>query len=351
MGIDFFQGLVDTRNGTIQWAAVGEVGVKSFADLPPTAPPWVRAFTAIGLEMGQQPNRSDGEFSPVAVISVPTGQYAAWIIAAGAFGAPPKLTPIGAIGEYTCTTWVDETQQIGDREVSVTLKDGALIHKVGRTTYTRGLPVVQHHLSLPEVRARHRCLSRNEALRIKQVIQPLMPKTEHWYMWWTRQCLSPVVVVGDGGEYLLSQKNELVKHASEWMWDTSRTLLRLDMRRVREIERLLEFPFSIISPRAASQSAWARSIRPRLVIYTSWSAFSRRRADTFAGCPTVVLVNRRVQSAIRFLEWFHDNHGEMPSAVKPLDGLPKGIAMRMFDVPVTTLVADSELESEDDDGF
>lgn len=330
---------------------MNDVGVKRLGDLPHNAPMWARAFTAVGLELGQQRNRNDGETAPVAVLSVPTGQYAAWLIASGAFGAPPKLKPITAIGEYMCTTWVEESHQVGDRVVKVTLKDGALVHTVGRTSYLRGLPVVQHHLPLPEGRARHRCLTRREADRIREVIRPLMPRTEHWYMWWTRQCLSPVVVVGDGGEYLLNQKNELVSEVPDWLWDTTQTLLSLEMSRVRDVDRLLEFPFSIISPRAAAQSAWARSIRPRLVIYTSWSAFSRRRKDTFAGCPTVVLVNRRVQSSLRCLDEVPEFELAHSPSVKPLKQLPRGIAMRVFDVPVKTLITDEELEGEDDDGF
>ena len=186
---------------------------------------------AIGLEVASQANRSDGETSPVAVLSVPTGQFAAWLIAAGALGAAPKLRPIEQTGVFCCTTWDADSGQIADRVVSVFTSDGKLVHKVGRTSYTRGLPVVRHHIPPPEVRARHRTFTKAEVARIRKVIQPMMPRTENWYIWWTRQCLSPVVIVGDGGEYLLKQKNEVLTKQPNWFWDTSRTLLSLEDRK------------------------------------------------------------------------------------------------------------------------
>lgn len=304
---------------------------------------------AIGLEVASQANRSDGETSPVAVLSVPTGQFAAWLIAAGALGAAPKLRPIEQTGVFCCTTWDADSGQIADRVVSVFTSDGKLVHKVGRTSYTRGLPVVRHHIPPPEERARHRTFTKAEVARIRKVIQPMMPRTENWYIWWTRQCLSPVVIVGDGGEYLLKQKNEVLTKQPNWFWDTSRTLLSLEMTRVREINRLLEFPFAVISPGAAATSPWARTIRPRIVIYTSWGAFTRRRVDSFAGCPSVVLANRRVPSSLRCESELADELKVGSALMKPLTGLPKGIAMHVIDVPVTSLVEESPAELEQSD--
>jgi len=325
------------------------VGQGSLGTIPFAAPSWARVFTAVGLEVASQANRGDGERAPVAILSVPTGQFAAWLITAGALGAMPKLHPLNQTGEFHCTTWDENAGQIGDRTVSVTAKSGHLIHRVGRNSYTRGLPVVRHHLPPPDERARHRNFSRQEAQRIRKLIQPMMPKTENWYIWWTRQCLSPVVIVGDGGDYLLNQKNEILKKQPDWFWDTSRTLLSLEMKRVKEIHRLLEFPFAVITPRAADYSPWARSVRPRLVIYTSWSAFTRRRLDTFAGCPAVVLANRRVASSLRCRSELSEEFKVGSNLLKPLTGLPKGIAMHVIDTPVVTLAEDALAEREQSD--
>jgi len=325
------------------------VGQGSLGTIPHQAPLWARAFTAIGLEVASQANRSDGKTSPVAVLSVPTGQFAVWLIAAGALGAAPKLRLIEQTGDFYCTTWDADSGQIADRVVSVFTSDGKLVHKVGRTSYTRGLPVVRHHLPPPEERARHRTFTKDETLRIRRVIQPMMPRTENWYIWWTRQCLSPVVIVGDGGDYLLNQKVEILEKQPNWFWETSRTLLSLEMRKVREVNRLLEFPFAVISPGAAAMSPWARTIRPRIVIYTSWSAFTRRRVDSFAGCPSVVLANRRVASSLRCESELADELKVGSALMKPLTGLPKGIAMHVIDVPVTSLVEESPAELEQSD--
>jgi len=325
------------------------VGQGSLGTIPFAAPSWARAFTAVGLEVASQANRGDGELAPVAILSVPTGQFAAWLLAAGALGARPKLSPIETIGEFVCTTWIEDIDQIGDTNVSVQLRDGQLIHRVGRTLYTKGLPVFQHHLSPPDERGHHRNLSRLEAQRIRKAIQPLMPKTENWYIWWTRQCLSPAIIIGDGGDYLLHQKTEILLKQPTWFWETSRTLLSLEMKRVREINRLLQFPFAVISPRAAASSPWARSIRPRIVIYTSWSAYTRRRADTFAGCPTVVLVNRRVSSSLRCRTDLSKEFEKGSRLMSPLTSLPKGIAMHVVDFPVTTLVEDPLTDDEEAD--
>ena len=159
------------------------VGQGSLGTIPHQAPLWARAFMAIGLEVASQANRSDGETSPVAVLSVPTGQFAAWLIAAGALGAAPKLRPIEQPGVFCCTTWDADSGQIADRVVSVFTSDGKLVHKVGRTSYTRGLPVVRHHIPPPEERARHRTFTKAEVARIRKVIQPMMPRTEKRDRW------------------------------------------------------------------------------------------------------------------------------------------------------------------------
>jgi hypothetical protein len=177
----------------------------------------------------------------------------------------------------------------------------------------------------------------------------MMPRTENWYIWWTRQCLSPVVIVGDGGDYLLKQKDEVLRKQPTWFWDTSHTLLSLEMRRVREVDRLLEFPFAVISPVAGATSPWARTVKPRIVIYTSWSAFTRRRVDSFAGCPSVILANRRVPSSLRCQSELAEEFKVGSALLKPLTGLPKGIAMHVIDVSVTSLVEDFPAEREQSD--
>jgi len=317
---------------------VRDVGVWEQNDIPSTAPSWARLFTAIGREMAELPNRRVGETSPVLVASVPTGQYAAWLIAAGALGAPAKLETTDEPGDYRATTWDEGRGQVGDVQISIAKQiiDGEqrIVVKIGQTTYTKGLPYALQDADPPSERAGQLNLSKVEKLRIASAIKPLLPRNNQWYLWWAQQCASPVMLVGTGSEYWMNQRSELLDSEPSWIWPTSRTLLGLDMARLCDPARALLFPFSIISPSVGGRFPWLRSIRPRLVIYTSWKSFSLRHPAAFAGVPTVVLANRRVESALKCATDTESIRRPDISDLQCTKLRIRGIDLRIVDYPV-----------------
>jgi len=298
-----------------------DVGVWHHSDIPTDAPNWARLFTALGHEYAELPTRELGERSPVLFLSVPTGQYAAWFLAAGALGAPPKNPTLTKPGEYRCTTWVEEQKQVADAWVTVDeIVSGAstqvrykvrpdLVPRKGPANSTHRaveghyvgsrLALVAHPHGTPEERKGQLNLNKLDKKAISDAIRPLLSFNDQWYLWWARQCLSPVVIVGTGSEFLMRQRSEILNEHPNWMWPTSRTMLTLDMKRLCDPSRLLLFPFSVISPMVGARIPWLRSLRPRLVIYTSWTAFAARHVATFACLPAIVLVNRCVGSSLK----------------------------------------------------
>jgi hypothetical protein len=57
-------------------------------------------------------------------------------------------------------------------------------------------------------------------------------------------------------------------------------------------------PFMVLHAEVGDKKPWLRAMRPRLVIVTSWSSYTRKHQSLFAGAPHIVLTNRRVASAI-----------------------------------------------------
>jgi hypothetical protein len=353
-----------------------EVGVWSHSDIPIDAPKWARLFTALGQEFAEQPNRVLGERSPVLFLSVPTGQYAAWFLAAGALGAPPKNQMLTTPGKYRCTTWVENKKQVADADVTVDEIDSGdslqLRYKVHpdpgptrrpandkvqpvATTYVGSkLTLVAHSGNTPEERKGQLNLTNIEKAAIRQAIRPLLEANDQWYLWWTRQCLSPVVIVGTGSEFLMRQRSEILKERPTWMWPTSRTTLALDMKRLCDPSRLLLFPFSIISPMVGARVPWLRSLRPRLVIYTSWTAFAARHGATFAGVPAIVLVNRRVESSLKCAESTAEIRHSNLNSVRSNTLEVRGIDLRLVEYPVMPddgLIRDLDDDEETPDEF
>jgi hypothetical protein len=321
-------------------------GVWSLDDTPMRAPSWVRAFTRVGRELAGTGTAAVGSASRLVVLSVPTGQYAAWAIAAGALGAPPRLVSPVEPGVYRCATWVEESRQVADADVVVSEEGLGVEYRVGTTRYLEGWPVVVLPVGMPDSRLQRTSLTRAERDRIRAAVTPIMPRSVPWYRWWAGQCISPVVLVGDGGEHLLRQRSELLRVKPGWVWSTSGTLLGVDVASVRHADRVLHHPFSIVSPDACRRLPWLRAIRPRLVVYTSWSAYQRRHAAAFAGSPTVVLANRRVASSLRCAAETDQRRLPDGGGLVSVGDLPRGIQARVLAEPV---VADDG-EVEDDGG-
>jgi hypothetical protein len=118
-----------------------------------------------------------------------------------------------------------------------------------------------------------------------------------WHLWYARQCLSPVVIIGDGREYLQNQREELLEKAPKWFTDEARALLSEDSQQTSNPERMYFHPFMVLHAEVGNKLPWLRAMQPRLVIVTSWTSYTRKHQMLFAGAPHIILTNRRVTSA------------------------------------------------------
>jgi hypothetical protein len=126
-----------------------------------------------------------------------------------------------------------------------------------------------------------------------------LPNLEkNWTHWYAKHCLSPVVIIGDGREYLQNQREELLEKAPRWFTDEARILLSEDSQQTSNPDRTYFHPFMVLNASVGNDRPWLRAMQPRLVIVTSWSSYTRKHQSLFAGAPHIILTNRRVASAI-----------------------------------------------------
>lgn len=266
---------------------------------PIRRPDWAGRLFDIGRAMATIPNVTIGSASPRVFLSVPTGQYVAWMLAGGGLTAPPKLGPDPEMGDRVVTMLdrtVCETAVDGQPGGGWVLRYGSA-RKIGAAG-SRPPGVVLP----PDAPADRPVFQPN-----KPFIESIRPvhkiSTREWY---AEQSGSPVVVVGDGREHLHRQREELLKRVPTWLDSVPRELLRLEHRGMSDGERMLQFPYMILAPDVAAHHPWITGLAPRLVIYTRWSYFQKGLASgLFSKSPAVIIGNRRVDSnydGIDFIE-------------------------------------------------
>jgi hypothetical protein len=165
-----------------------------------------------------------------------------------------------------------------------------------------------------------------------------------WHKEYARQCLSPVVIVGDGREYLQNQREELIEEVPLWFGEEQRALLSEDSHQTSNPERTYFHPFMVFSPQVGNTLPWLRAMKPRLVIVTSWSAHRRMHPSLFAGAPHIILTNRRVKSAVAAADFLDQDTTRGADA--PVPTPPHGIFVRTFEHQV--LVDSAELRDDDE---
>lgn len=314
-------------------------------------PEWFQCLSQLGRAAASQHNRTIGEDYPVTVLSVPTGQFAVWALLNGAFEAAPKISAPTSFPS-TCVAWNKDSKQVDDVLVERTEHGGSPAIKIGQMTYLNPIPLTQ----LPDgvsprpgkvLRVAERNVIKAEFERLN-----IATPSKHWYLPWTEQCLSPIVIVGDGQEYLLEQLDELRNdpRAESWLTPLARTLSSFSSGKVTDPEHILRLPFSILSQQATTQNRWINQLKPRLVIYTRWSYFKRRPATAFSGVPTVVLTNRRVDSTVTAAYETKNIHRQHPDWLRGLT-FPRGIACRYLEYPALEFqesAIDPDFLDEDD---
>ena len=292
--------------------------------LPFHAPEWVRSVANSGKLLAQLPGTPVGQLAPRLLLSVPTGQYVSWILANGALMADPKLGPEPAIGDRV-TVWLNKKMQ--DIEVKTRgdldweLRDGTS-YKMGKIGKERVPGVV-----LPKETPNDRGFCQPTPEYREQLSQ----MGANYSQIYAEHCGSPVVVIGDGKEFLRSQRDELVNVAHDWLDPKSAVLLNQESGQVSNPDRILFHPFMIFSPEVAQSNLWLRTISPRLVIVTRWSYYRRMDPALFASAPMVVIANRRVEKNWNAIDETDENQelGEVFRSMK-LNQLPNGIFARKF---------------------
>lgn len=287
-------------------------------------PEWAQSISNAGNMLAQLPSTPLGQLAPRLLLSVPTGQYVSWMLANGALQADPKLGQDAVIGDRV-TAWLNKKMQ--DVEVAARgdleweIRDGTS-YKHGKIGIDRVQGVV-----LPADAPNDRGFGQPTP-EYREQLSVMGAKYSQIY---AEQCGSPVVVIGDGKEFLRGQRDELVNVAHAWLDAKSAVLLDQESGQVSNPNRILFHPFMILSPEVALSNLWLRTISPRLVIVTRWSYFRRMDPALFASAPMVVIANRRVESnwnAIDDTDEYQDLQEDFSSM--NLGKFPNGIFVRKF---------------------
>lgn len=292
--------------------------------LPVRAPEWAISLSNTGRQLAQLPSTSVGQLAPRLLLSVPTGQYVAWMLANGALQASPKLGPNPSIGDKV-TVWLNKKMQdvkvVGCGENEWEIRDSTA-YVPGKVGVDR-VPGVVLPSDIP--------LDRGFGQPTPDYRKKLAQLGANYARKYSDHCGSPVVIIGDGREFLQGQRDELVNDAHNWLDRNSAVLLDQESGQVSNPNRILFHPFMILSPEVSQSNPWLRTILPRLVIVTRWSYYRRMDPSLFAGAPMIVIANRRVEnnwSAIDETDELQDLTEEFKSV--ELGNFPNGIFTRKF---------------------
>ena len=318
-------------------------------------PQWALSAMTLGRELASFPNGEPGQKYLNVFLSVPTGQYVAPLIMAGALLAPPKIAdPSANVGETFRAVAFDGKSQIRDLDVTLLREDfqgnpKLMYHNDGYLRLTDH-PVLRLPKGVPDDRAKKVFVGRDwENIRRKFRTLPAgtAKSTESW---WASHCLSPVVIVGESLEYVDNQRKVMLERAPHWIDLRVLPILEYSKPGTSNRERVFHHPYSYLTIDAARDLAWMRSFRPRLVIYTSWGAFYRRKMSAFSGAPAIVIVNRRVPSADieASKNTVHDSSINLESA----KDMPRSFGLRAelsLVLPPDDLDSGVDASTEDDD--
>jgi hypothetical protein len=306
-------------------------------------PSWASLFTRIGERTASLPLTEVGGHAPRVVVSVPTGQFATWQVINGAFAVTPNVNIEPSTG-VNYSTWNSKLVRMDDCMFEPHKDQGQLAIQGHSDTSVpaSNWPVVEVPAGTPKKRsgAAPRPTLRDELREIEG--QRLT-----WMKWYASRCISPIVVIGDGREYLHNQRRELLDKAQHWFTHESRVLLSEDSQQTSNPERMYFHPFMVFSPGVGNSRPWLRSMRPRLVIVTSWSSYTRKHRSLFAGSPHVILANRRVASSLEAAEFTaqsskSDLEQEIINGLRP----QHGVFVKTFDEQV--LIDNGDISSDDE---
>jgi hypothetical protein len=319
-------------------------------------PQWASSALDLGFEMASHSNVDSGQSFPTVFLSVPTGQYIAPLLMAGAFLASPKIAdPRASVGETFRAVAYDGNSQICDMDVTLSneIFQGSpqLMYRSDGYLRKTNHPVLRIENGVPDDRSR-RVLAVRDWDQIRQMFKRLPKDTAtSAEKWWTSHCLSPAVIVGQSLEFVDKQRQVLLERASDWIDPRVLPVVEYSKPGAMNRDRILHHPYTFLTIDATKSSPWLCSVKPRLVIYTSWWAYYRRKTSAFSGVPTVVVVNRRVSEAdiAASLNTFHDPSIQVKAEVN----FPSSFGLRAEwcrAVPVEVADDASEVRDDDADG-
>jgi hypothetical protein len=263
-------------------------------EIPKNPPAWANWFHELGAHTATIPFQESSGKAARIVVSVPTGQFTTWMIVAGALSINPQALEAPEV-DTPYATWNNATKRMDDCVFAAHKRPNQIefVDHPGFSVMADKWPVKAIPEGTPENRS-----GASPRPNLRDELRELPGLKNNWFLWYARQCLSPVVIIGDGREYLQNQREELLEKAPKWFTDEARALLSEDSQQTSNPERMYFHPFMVLHASVGNNHPWLRAMQPRLVIVTSWSSYTRQHQSLFAGAPHLILTNRRVASSI-----------------------------------------------------
>lgn len=262
-------------------------------------PDWAIYLRQIGKRLAELPTRDFGEQTSRIVLSLPTGRFTYWMLAAGALSAEPHLDSDFEDGEVVTTWHKDPSYMVTDLELRDEGDSWRLAHQDLRLKTS--LIAVRTPADAPDTRR-----STRMSQAIRDSFRSLENETAHnrrgpWYATYTAQCLCPIVIIGRGREYIQEQRRALLQAAPDWFSDDSLSLLTRETPGVFDGDQMLFHPYMVLDESVGANRPWIRPLAPRLTVVTSWNTNSALAASLFSRRPRVITANRRVKGSMALL--------------------------------------------------
>ena len=295
--------------------------------IPNRPPVWANWFTELGARVAAIPFTQGIGLAPRIVVSVPTGQFTTWMVVAGALSIDPPALATPEVG--TCySTWNPANRKMDDCTFIAHTSPNQItfVDHPGQSVMADMWPVKATPEGTPKNRS-----GAPPRPNLRDELRELPGLKHSWHLWYARQCLSPVVIIGDGREYLQNQREELLEKAPQWFTDEARALLSEDSQQTSNPERMYFHPFMVLHASVGNNHPWLRAMQPRLVIVTSWSSYTRKHQSLFAGVPHIILTNRRVASAIDASSFLSiSEKSEFQTDLQNMAARPHGVFLKSF---------------------
>jgi len=304
----------------------------------PTKPKWATFLNDLGALLADLPSTPVGELAPRVIASVPTGRFTYWFATAGALEKDPKLDVEPQVGQR-CATWADRRM----RDV--------VLQEASKDTWRLGpgstvLKGVHPILPVPEGTPDDRGTGILPG-DYRDDLRKLPGKRTTFHVWFARNCLKPVVIVGTGREHIQRQRATILEAARDWFTVETAALLDDDSTMTSNVNRVLFHPYMVFDAGCDKSNPWVRAVVPRLVITTSWSSRKRMHPALFQRAPQIIVCNRRVISATEALTDTKDSTplSELQAQIAAL-GIPPGIFIHAYG---ETVQPDSPVVNSDND--